>query len=98
MILNVGNLDRHTLLHSPADCRLADVDMTIPDRGNDSIVHSIGRTQPEFPAGVVEHIDGSSLGIGELGRLGDYGGQHGLEVSNRIYRLADLAKRPQLAD
>ena len=54
--------------------------MSIPDRGDYRIVHSVGRAQSEFPAGVVEYIDGARLGVGELCRLGDDGGQDRLEV------------------
>src|SRR6202011_2338373 len=62
----------------------------------DSITHSIGRAQSEFPARVVEHIDGAGLGIGELCRLGDDGSQDRLKIERRVHRLADLAERPQL--
>ena len=40
----------------------------------------------------------ASLGIGELCRLGDDGGQDGLKIDRRIHRLADFAERAQLAD
>ena len=60
--------------------RLAEVDVTIPDRGDDLIIHSVGRAQSEFPAGFVEYIDGARLGVGELCRLGDDGSKDGLEI------------------
>jgi hypothetical protein len=72
--------------------------MTVPNRGDDRIVHSIGRAQSEFPAGVVEHIDCASLSVGELCSLGDDGGKDRLEVDARIDCLSDLAERAQLAD
>ena len=71
--------------------------MTVPDRSDDSIIHSIGGAQSKFPASVIEHIDGTGLGIGELCRLGDDGSQDGLKIESRVHRLADLTERPQLA-
>jgi len=48
IILNVWNLDRRALLYSLANRCLADANMTIPDLGDDLIVPSIRRAQPEF--------------------------------------------------
>jgi hypothetical protein len=98
IVLHVGDLDRHALLRRLADRGLAEADMTIPDLGNDSLVHAIGRAQPEFLGGLVEYVDRAGLGAGELGRLGHDGGQHGLEVDGRVHGLADLAERLQLLD
>src|SRR5262249_25878791 len=95
IVLNVRNLDRHALLHGLADPCLTDADTTIPDRGDDRIVHSVGRAQLEFLADLVENIDGAGLGAGKLGRLGYDGSQDGLQVDGRIDRLGDLAKRAQ---
>src|ERR1700730_12457009 len=74
------------------------MDVTVPDRSDDSIIHSIGGAQSKFPASVIEHIDGTGLGIGELCRLGDDGSQDGLKIERRVHRLADLAERTQLAN
>src|SRR5262249_5037047 len=98
MILDVQNLDRHALLHSPADCRVADVDMTIPDRRNNTVVHSVGGAKSKFLAGFIEDIDCASLGVGELRSLGDDGGKDSLEVDARIHCLGNLAKGAQFAD
>ncbi len=57
------------------------MDVTISDRGDDSIIHSIGRAQSEFTTGVVEHIDCAGLSVGELGSLSDDCGQDGLRSS-----------------
>src|ERR1700730_567957 len=72
--------------------------MTIPDRGDDSIIHSVGRAQSVFAAGVVEYINGTRLGVGELCSLGDDGCQDGLKIQRRVHRLADLPERAQFAD
>ena len=72
--------------------------MTILDLGDDRLVHSIGCAQVEFLRRVVKHIDCARFGSGELRRLGDDGVQDGLQIHGRIYRLADLAKRPQFVD
>ena len=98
IVLNVGNLDRDALLYRLADRRLANVDMTILDLGDDCLVHAIGCAQVEFLRDVIEHIDCSRLGTGELCGVGDDSIQDSFQVHGRIYRLADLAKRPQLFD
>ena len=98
VVMNVRNLDRHALLGRLADRGLADAEMPIPDLGDDRLVHSVGRAQPEFLVGLVEHVDRAGLGAGKLRRLGDDRGQHGLEVDRRVDRLADLAERAQLLD
>ena len=83
---------------SLANRSLADVHVTILDLGDDLFVHSIGRAQAKFLMGLLKHIDRAGLGVGELGRLGDDGGQDGLEVNARINRLGDFAKCPQFLD
>jgi hypothetical protein len=93
-----GNLDRDASLYCIAYHRVADLDMTILDLADDSIVHSVSCTQVEFLDSLVKHIDRTCLGAGELGRLGDDSIQDGLQVYRRIYRLADFAKRAQLVD
>ena len=52
----------------------------------------------KFAPPLVEHVDGAGLGAGELHRLGDDGGEHGLAVERRIHRLRDFAERAQFAD
>ena len=74
------------------------MEVTVSDRSDDRIVHPMGRTQPKFLAGIIEHVDRAGLGVGELSGLGDDGGQDGFEIDGRIHRLADLAERAQLAD
>ena len=64
-----------------ADRRLADVDMTILDLADDRIVHSISCAQMEFLDSLVETVDCTCLGAGELRRLGDDSVQDGLQVA-----------------
>ena len=52
----------------------------------------------KFALQLVEDVDRSGLGAGELHRLGDDGGQHGLEIERRVHRLRHFAERAQLAD
>jgi len=62
------------------------------------LIHAAGRAQLELPAGVVEHIDRTGFGAGELHRLGDNGREHGFKIECRIDRLAHFAERAQLSD
>ena len=70
-----ANLDRHAPLDSVTDCTLAKADTAVPELAAIMRRQAVGRTQPEFLVGIVEHIDRACLGVGELGRLGDDGGQ-----------------------
>jgi hypothetical protein len=54
--------------------------MAISELGNDRIVESVGRPQPEFMVRIVEDIDCTGFGARELGRLGDDGSQDGFKV------------------
>ena len=63
-----------------------------------SLVHAVGGVQPKLALGVVEHVDRTRLGAGELRRLGDDGREHGFEIEGRIHRLRYLTERAQLAD
>ena len=98
LFLKVGNLDRHALLCGLANRGLAEVQVTIVDLGDDLFVHSVGCAQMEFPIGLFKHIDRTGLGAGELGCLGDDGGEDGFEIDARIHRLGDFAKCPQFLD
>src|SRR5262249_12520698 len=98
IILDVRYLDRRPPLYGPTDCCLAEADMTIPDRGDDRVVHSVGRAQSELLAVLVEYIVGASLRVGELRSLGYNCGQDGFKIDARIHRLADLAERPQFTN
>ena len=52
----------------------------------------------EFALHLVEDVDRAGIGVGELHRLGDDGGEHGLEIERRVHRLRDFAERAQFAD
>ncbi len=82
------------MLYRFADQRVADVDTAILDFADDRTVHSVSCAQVEFLDSLVEHIDRTRLGAGELRCLGDDRVQDGLQVYRRIYRLADFAKCP----
>ena len=62
------------------------------------IAHAIGGAQPELLRQFVEHIDGASFGVGELGGVGHDGRQHLFEVEGRVDGLRHLAERAQLGD
>ena len=72
--------------------------MVLPDHVDHVGSHAVGRAQPKLPIALVEHVHNSGIGAGELGRLGDDGVQHGLQVERGVDRLADLAERAQLLD
>jgi len=72
--------------------------MAILQLCNDPIVQPIGRPQSEFLGGIVQHIDRTGFGSGELGCLGNDGGQDGFEVDARIHRLSNLLEGAQLLD
>ena len=77
---------------------LAEANMAISEFGDDRIGKSVGRAQAKLLLGIIEHIDRAGFGTGELCRLGDDGGQDGLEIDRRVYCLGDFAKSPQLLD
>src|SRR4051794_10475375 len=79
-----------------ADDAFTNFNTTIPDLGDDRIVHPVGRAQLKFLPGIVEYVGRPSLGAGELGCLGYDRVQNGLQIHRRIHGLADLSERPQL--
>ena len=72
--------------------------MSMRERVDQLLVHAIGGAQPKFALLLVEHVDRTGLGAGELHRLGDDGREHGFEVERRIHRLRYFTERAQLAD
>ena len=52
----------------------------------------------KFALQMIEHVDRTGLGAGELHCLGDDRGQHRLKIERRVHRLRHFAKRPQLLD
>ena len=73
------------------DVRLIHADMLLRQRVNQLLIHAVGGAQMKFTLHIVEDIDRTGLGAGELHCLGDDGGEHGLEVERRVYRLADTS-------
>ena len=72
--------------------------MLLRQRVNQLLIHAVGGAQMKFALQIVEDIDRAGLGAGELHRLGDDGGEHGLEIERRVHRLGHLAERAQLVD
>jgi hypothetical protein len=54
---------------------------------NDRTIKAVCRPQLKFLLNIVEHVDSTGLGAGELGRLGNDGGQYGFKIDRRIHRL-----------
>ena len=54
--------------------------------------------QAKLLALLVEHIDRASVGVRQLHRPADNGGEHCFEVERRVHRLADIAECAQLVD
>ena len=72
--------------------------MPMRQRLDQLLVHAVGGAQPKLALGVVENVDRTRLGAGELRRLGDDGREHGFEIEGRVHRLRYLTERAQLAD
>ena len=72
--------------------------MLLRQRVNQLLIHAVGGAQMKFALQIVEDIDRAGLGAGELHRLGDDGGEHGLEIERRVHRLRHFAERAQLPD
>ena len=81
-----------------SDVRLVKADALLRQRVNQLLIHAIGGAQMKLALQIVEDIDRASLGAGELHRLGDDGGEHGLEIERRVHCLRHFAERAQLAD
>ena len=65
------------------------------DRRNQFFSQAICGPYPKCLVQFVENIDHASLRIRKLGRLGNNGGQHGLQIERGVYRLGYLAERVQ---
>ena len=72
--------------------------MLMRQRVNQLLIHAVGGAQMKFALQIVEDVDRAGLGAGELHRLGDDGGEHGLEIERRVHRLRHFAERAQLPD
>ena len=96
--LQVGDLDRLALREGLSDVRLVKADALTSQRVNQLLIHAVGGAQMKFALQIVEDVDRSGLGAGELHRLGDDGGEHGLEIERRVHRLRYFAERAQLPD
>jgi hypothetical protein len=54
---------------------------------NQFLIHPVGSAQTKRALQLVEHVDRTGLGGGELHRLGDDGGEHGFKIERRVHRL-----------
>ena len=72
--------------------------MPLRQRVDQFPVHAVGGAQMKFAPHLVEDVDRAGVGVGELHRLGDDGGEHGLQIERRVHRLRHFAERAQLAD
>ena len=78
--------------------RIVKADAPLGQRVNQLLIHAVGGAQMKFALLIIEHIDRASLGAGKLHRLGDDGGEHGLEIERRVHRLRHFSERAQLLD
>jgi hypothetical protein len=96
--VQVGDLGRLALGHHRRDRRICHVNMSMREGVDQLPVHAIGGAQAKFALLLVEHVDRTGIGAGELHRLGDDGREHGFEVERRVHRLRHFTERAQLAD
>ena len=68
------------------------------DRRNHFFAQAICGPYPKCQVQFVENIDHASLRIRKLGRLGNNGGEHGLQIERGVYRLRYLTECVQLFD
>ena len=94
----VGDLDRLALRESRCDVRLVEADVLLRERVNQLLIHAVGGAQMKFALQIVEDVDRAGLGAGQLHRLGDDGGEHGLQIERRVHRLGHFAERAQFLD
>ena len=80
------------------DVRIVKADVPLRERVNQLLIHAVSGAQMKFALRIVEDVDRAGLGAGELHRLGDDGGEHGLEIERRVHRLRHFAERAQFLD
>ena len=97
LVLQVGDLVGLTLLGSLAD-GVGEGGVMVPDRRDQFLAHTVGRTQLEFVFRFFEYVDCAGLRAGKLGCFGDDRGEHGFKIKRGGHRPGDLAKRSQFAD
>jgi hypothetical protein len=72
--------------------------MLLPQRLDQLLIHAVSGAQMEFALPIVEDVDRTGLGARKLRRLSNDGGEHGLKVERRVYRLRHFTERAQLPD
>ncbi len=80
LLAKIRNLDGFLPRQRQADVAFADIDWAPGERRDGRGIHAIGCAQLEFLPLLVENVDRSACGAGELHGLGDDGGQHVFEV------------------
>ena len=86
------------LREDQCDVRFVKANVLTSQRLNQLLIHAVGGPQMKFALPIVENIDGTGLSARELHRLGNDGGEHGLEVKRRVHRLGHFAERAQFPD
>ena len=98
LLLQVGDLDQLAPCQDYRDVRFVDADIGMRERVNQLLIHAVGGAQMKLALLIVEDIDRSRLGAGELHCFGDDGGEHGFEIERRVHRLRHFAECAQLLD
>ena len=95
--LQVGNLHRLALRCRLCERAFLQADAMVPQLGDQVLAHAVGCAQLELAGFRIGDVDRPGRGAGERNRLGDDGGEDGLQVEGGVHRLAHLAERAQLA-
>ena len=71
---------------------MAQVEPMLGEGGGKSFAHPVGGAQRKVPSLLIVDIDGAGIGLGELNRFGDDGGEDGFQLERRVDGLAHLTK------
>ena len=87
LLHEIGDLHGRAPRRRLADAGGAEADALAADRGDHALVHADGGAQREILGRVVEDIDRAGVGLRQLDRVRDDGGEHGLEIERGVHRL-----------
>src|SRR5215468_1689422 len=97
LVADICDLQWLSIVDRPAE-RIGSAGWLASDCRNQLIAQAIRRPHPQCLVQLIKDIDHPSIRIRKLDCLGNDRGQYGLEIKRGVYRLGDLAERPQLLD